>query len=139
VPDARPNTPPPSTDDVDYRLLKLLAEQPDASQRQLAEALGISLGKANYCIKALLDKGWVKARNFKNSKHKLAYAYVLTPSGLDAKARITARFLKRKVAEDEALKAEIEQPRRAATPCRRSVRIANSVRHQPLAAALTEA
>ena len=109
MPDAQPNTPPPSTDDVDYRLLKLLAEQPDASQRQLAEALGISLGKANYCIKALLDKGWVKARNFKNSKHKLAYAYVLTPSGLDAKARITARFLKRKIAEYEALKTEIEQ------------------------------
>jgi len=90
-----------------YRLLTLLAERPDVSQRQLADALGFSLGKINYCVKALLDKGWVKAQNFKNSKNKLAYAYVLTPSGIDAKARITARFLKRKMAEYEALKAEI--------------------------------
>ena len=125
-------------DDLQLQALRLLQANLALSQRGLAEALGISLGKANYCIKALLDKGWVKARNFKNSKHKLAYASVLTPSGLDAKARITARFLKRKIAEYEALKAEIAQPRRAATPCRRSVRIANSVRHQPLAAALTE-
>ena len=97
----------PLTDDIHYRLLKLLEERPDASQRQLADALGFSLGKINYCVKALLDKGWVKAQNFKNSKNKLAYAYVLTPSGIDAKARITARFLKRKMAEYEALKAEI--------------------------------
>jgi MarR family transcriptional regulator, temperature-dependent positive regulator of motility len=97
------------SDDIHYRLLKLLEERPDASQRQLADALGFSLGKINYCVKALLDKGWVKAQNFKNSKNKLAYAYVLTPSGIDAKARITARFLKRKIAEYEALKAEIAQ------------------------------
>jgi len=97
------------SDDLHYRLLKLLEERPDASQRQLADALGFSLGKINYCVKALLDKGWVKAQNFKNSKNKLAYAYVLTPSGIDAKARLTARFLKRKMAEYEALKAEIAQ------------------------------
>ena len=97
------------SDDVHYRLLKLLEERPDASQRQLSEALGISLGKANYCVKALLDQGWVKATNFKNSKNKLAYAYLLTPSGIDAKTRITARFLKRKLDEYQALKAEIEQ------------------------------
>jgi EPS-associated MarR family transcriptional regulator len=95
------------SDDIHYRLLKILEERPDASQRHLADALGFSLGKINYCVKALLDKGWVKAQNFKNSKNKLAYAYVLTPSGIDAKARITARFLKRKMAEYEALKAEI--------------------------------
>jgi EPS-associated MarR family transcriptional regulator len=89
--------------------LKLLAEQPDVSQRQLADALGVSLGKANYCVRALLERGWIKARNFKNSKKKLAYRYLLTPSGIDAKARITARFLKRKIGEYEALKAEIAQ------------------------------
>lgn len=100
------------SDDVHYRLLKLLQEHPDATQRQLAEALGISLGKANYCIRALLERGWIKANNFKNSRNKLAYAYVLTPSGIDAKARITARFLKRKLAEYEALKTEIAALRR---------------------------
>lgn len=94
-------------DDIDYRLLKLLAEQPRASQRDLAQALGVSLGKINYCIKALLDQGWIKVNNFRNSNNKLAYAYLLTPSGIDAKARITARFLKRKLGEYEALKAEI--------------------------------
>ena len=98
-----------SSDEVHYRLLKLLQERPDASQRELAAALGVSLGKTNYCVKALLDKGWVKAMNFKNSTHKLAYSYVLTPSGIEAKARITARFLQRKMAEYEALKVEIEQ------------------------------
>jgi len=97
------------SDEVHYRLLRLLAERPDATQRQLADALGVSLGKTNYCVKALLDKGWVKARNFKNSKQKLAYSYILTPSGIEAKAGITARFLQRKKAEYEALKAEIEQ------------------------------
>jgi len=109
VPEPRPATPAALTDDAHYRLLKLLEERPEASQRQLSEALGISLGKTNYCVKALLDKGWVKATNFKNSKNKLAYAYLLTPSGIDAKARITARFLKRKIDEYAALKAEIEQ------------------------------
>jgi len=97
------------SDDVHYRLLKILQERPDATQRQLSEALGISLGKINYCVKALLDKGWIKAENFKNSKNKLAYTYLLTPGGIDAKARITARFLGRKMAEYEALKAEIAQ------------------------------
>ena len=105
-PSARPAS---VSDDVHYRLLKILEERPDASQRQLSEALGVSLGKINYCVKALLDQGWIKATNFKNSKNKLAYAYLLTPSGIDAKARITARFLKHKIAEYEALKAEIEQ------------------------------
>jgi len=97
------------SDEVHYRLLKILAERPDASQRELADILGVSLGKVNYCVKALLEKGWVKAKNFKNSRNKLAYCYLLTSSGIDAKARITARFLKRKLAEYEALKTEIEQ------------------------------
>ncbi len=107
----RSDTPAPLNDEVHYRLLKILAEHPDVTQRELADALGVSLGKINYCVKALFEKGWVKAKNFKNSKHKLAYRYLLTPSGIDAKARLTARFLKHKLAEYEALKTEIEQLR----------------------------
>jgi len=95
------------TDEAHFRVLRLLAEQPDASQRQLAKALGISLGKANYCMQALLQKGWVKANNFANNRNKGAYRYLLTPSGLEAKARLTARFLQRKLAEYEALEREI--------------------------------
>lgn len=105
----RPQPTPIVSDDVHYRLLKLLEAHPDTSQRELSEALGISLGKINYCVRALLDNGWIKAANFKNSKNKLAYTYLLTPSGIDAKTRITARFLSRKMAEYEALKAEITQ------------------------------
>ena len=101
----------PLNEDIHYRLLKLLAERPQTSQRQLSQALGVSLGKVNYCVKALLDQGWIKASNFKNSNNKLAYAYLLTPSGINAKARITARFLKRKLAEYKALETQIAQLR----------------------------
>lgn len=88
-------------------MLKLLAERPEASQRQLSQALGVSLGKVNYCVKSLLDQGWIKASNFQNSNSKRAYVYLLTPSGIDAKARIASRFLKRKMDEYEALEQEI--------------------------------
>ena len=109
------------TEEAHFRVLRLLAERPDASQRQLAAALGISLGKANYCVQALLQKGWVKATNFANNRNKGAYRYLLTPSGLEAKARLTARFLQRKLAEYEALEQEIAQlqaevDQRPATP-----------------------
>ncbi len=97
------------SDDIHYRLLKILAAQPAASQRQLAAALGISLGKINYCVRSLLDRGWIKATNFKNSNNKLAYAYLLTSGGLEAKASIGLRFLLRKMAEYEALEWEIPQ------------------------------
>jgi EPS-associated MarR family transcriptional regulator len=97
------------TDELHYRVLKHLAAYPDATQRDVAKALGISLGSTNYCMRAVIDQGWVKVRNFRNSKNKLAYAYLLTPQGIDAKARIAARFLQRKRAEYDALKAEIEQ------------------------------
>ncbi len=96
-------------EEISYKLFKLIEEDPDISQRELAKEMGISLGKTNYCLKALMDKGWLKARNFKNSNNKIAYAYVLTPRGLREKAKITARFLKRKVSEYETLKSEIEQ------------------------------
>lgn len=95
-----------------YRLLKLLETQPHLSQRALARELGISLGKINYCISQVVEKGWVKAQNFHGSRNKLAYAYLLTPRGLDEKMRLTASFLKRKMAEYDLLKEEIAQLQR---------------------------
>ena len=91
-----------------YRVLRMLQDNPELSQRQLSESLGVSLGKANYLVQALIQKGWVKARNFKNSKNKAAYAYYLTPNGIDEMARMTYDFLKKKQAEYEVLKKEIE-------------------------------
>ncbi len=84
------------------------------NQRDLSVALGVSLGKTNYCIKALLDKGLIKMQNLRNSKNKLAYAYLLTPAGAEEKARITVRFLKYKVQEYERLHAEIIELQREA-------------------------
>lgn len=89
--------------------MRELEGNPELSQRELAKSLGISLGIVNYCLKGLAEKGQVKVRNFRASDNKLRYAYVLTPQGLSAKAAMTARFLKRRVAEFEALKAEIEE------------------------------
>ena len=89
--------------------MRLLATNPEMTQRELAEALGVSLGAANYCLKALVEKGWVKLENFQNNPNKLGYLYLLTPMGMAAKTMLTARFLQRKLAEYEALKAEIEQ------------------------------
>jgi len=100
------------TDEYRYKVLKLLAENPHMSQRDLARELGISLGKVNYCIQALIEKGMVKAGNFKNSQNKQAYAYLLTPKGIEDRAKVTARFLNRKLAEYEALQTEIENLRR---------------------------
>lgn len=96
------------SEDVRFRVLRMLEERPDLSQRQMAEELGVSLGAVNYCLKALVEKGQVKIRNFRAANNKLRYAYVLTPGGLAEKTRLTGRFLKRKMAEYEALKAEIE-------------------------------
>ncbi len=91
------------------RALRLLEAMPSMSQRDLAEQLGISLGKANFCLNALLDRGLLTAQRFKSSKNKLGYAYLLTPAGFAEKAALTSRFLKRKMSEYEALKVEIEQ------------------------------
>ena len=88
--------------------LRLLQENPAMSQRELAQELGISLGAANYCLKALVDKGWVKLENFQKNPNKLGYLYLLTPMGIAAKTTLTARFLRRKLTEYEKLKAEIE-------------------------------
>jgi len=92
-----------------FRLLRLLETRSALSQRELARELGTSLGKINYCLHALIDKGFIKVRNFRNSQNKLAYAYLLTPRGIERKATITVQFLRRKLAEYEALKVEIAQ------------------------------
>lgn len=97
-----------------YGLLKTLEENPGLSQRDLAKKLGVSLGKVNYCLNALVEKGSLKINNFRNSDNKLAYAYLLTPHGVEEKARITVQFLKYKVQEYERLRNEIEELRREA-------------------------
>ena len=95
--------------DLEYRALKILEQQPDLTQRQLSEALGVSLGKTNYLVKSLIDVGWVKLDNFQRSNSKWGYAYLLTPKGMVEKAAITARFLIRKQREYSALQEEITQ------------------------------
>jgi EPS-associated MarR family transcriptional regulator len=94
-------------EDTYFRVMRILQENPDLNQRELAEKLGISVGGLNYCLKALVEKGLVKMKNFAKSKNKFGYVYVLTPSGVAEKAAITHRFLQRKMDEYEALKAEI--------------------------------
>jgi len=97
-----------------YGLLKTLEENPGLSQRDLAKKLGVSLGKINFCLNALVAKGSLKINNFRNSNNKLAYAYLLTPSGVEQKARMTVQFLKCKVQEYERLRAEIAELQREA-------------------------
>lgn len=94
-------------EDIRFRVMRLLQEEPHLSQREIAARLEISLGVVNYCLRALVDKGQVKLRNFRASDNKLRYAYILTPQGLAAKTALTGRFLRRKMSEYEALKAEI--------------------------------
>ena len=103
------------TDETRYKLLRMLEANPEASQRDLAQALGISVGKVNYSLNALIERGWLKAKNFKNNKNKRAYMYYLTPRGFEEKARVTMRFFRQRLAEYEALSAEIEALRREAT------------------------
>ena len=100
------------SDEYRYKILKRLETEPEISQRELAKELGISLGKVNYCLKALIEKGWVKANNFRNNQNKKAYIYLLTPRGVEEKSRVTVQFLKFKVAEYEALKSEVENLQR---------------------------
>ena len=88
--------------------MRLLEQNPQVSQREIAEQLGMSLGSINYCIKALIEKGYIKVSNFNKNPNKLSYAYLLTSNGIVAKASLTGNFLKRKIAEYEALKSEIE-------------------------------
>lgn len=98
--------------DLEFRALKILEQQPELTQRQLSEALGVSLGKTNYLLKSLIDVGWVKLDNFQKSNTKWGYAYLLTPMGVAEKAAITLRFLKRKKQEYNDLQSEIAQLQR---------------------------
>ncbi len=99
------------TEELRFRIIRHLEADPHLSQRALAKELGISLGKVNYCLQALMQKGWIKAGNFHHSKNKRLYMYVLTPRGIEEKAKATVRFLQRKLQENEAIVAEIEQLR----------------------------
>jgi EPS-associated MarR family transcriptional regulator len=117
-------------EELDLELLRQLNAQPAASQRKLAQGLGVSVGKLNFCLRALVDRGWVKANNFRRSDNKWAYAYLLTPSGISAKLRLTSQFLHRKEQEFKvlqseiaALRSELTAPRRAAAePIEREAR-----------------
>ena len=91
-----------------FEALRLLEANPKMTQRELAEALGVSLGATNYCLKALVEKGWLKLESFQRNPNKLGYLYLLTPMGIAAKTQLTTRFLRRKLIEFETLKAEIE-------------------------------
>jgi EPS-associated MarR family transcriptional regulator len=99
-------------EEASFRVLRALEREPGASQRELAQRARISLGAVNYCLRALQDKGLIKVQNFRASDNKLRYVYILTPSGLSERVALTRRFLARKVAEYEALQAEIEEVRR---------------------------
>lgn len=101
-------------DTISYGLLKTLEDNPSLSQRNLAKRLGVSLGKINFCLNALIEKGCLKVSNFRNSSNKLSYAYLLTPHGVEQKARMTVEFLQIKMQEYEKLCAEIEELKREA-------------------------
>lgn len=99
-------------DETRYRILKALEADPQASQRRIADELGISLGRVNYCLQALIEKGFIKVNNFRNSANKRAYFYLLTPKGVEDRVRTTLRFLKVKMAEHEELTRELGELRR---------------------------
>jgi EPS-associated MarR family transcriptional regulator len=96
-------------DEIHYKLLKVLQETPDVTQRELAARLGVSLGKANYCLRAVIGRGWVKMGNFRRNPNKMGYVYLLTPCGIEEKARFAVRFLRHKLHEFDVLKADIER------------------------------
>lgn len=104
-----------ASDDLQFELLRQLNEDPAKSQRTLAARFGVSVGKLNYCLRALVRQGLVKADNFRRSDSKLAYAYVLTPAGIEEKTRLTKAFLQRKVEEFEQMRRDIEVLRREAS------------------------
>ncbi len=95
-------------EDTYFRVLRMLQANPDLTQREIAEKLGVSTSGLNYCLKALIGKGWIKVHNFGQSKNKFGYIYMLTPMGIAEKAVLTSRFLRRKMTEYDALKAEID-------------------------------
>ena len=102
------------SEEMQLNLMRLLKANPELSQRDVARELGVSLGKVNYCLRALIQKGWIKAANFKNSQNKAAYLYLLTPRGVEQQARLTVQFLQIRMHEFETLRSEIEQIRQEA-------------------------
>ncbi len=103
-------------EDSRFRVLHALQDNPNITQRELASRLGVSLGTTNFLLRALLEKGAIKIRNFRGSTRKLSYSYILTPQGIKEKVALTARFLERKQKEFDALKAEIESVRQGLEP-----------------------
>ena len=101
-------------EDVHYKLMRLLESNTEMRQTDVAQELGVSLGKVNYCLRALVKKGWIKVSHFTNSQHKAAYMYLLTPRGVEEKAILTMHFLQEKMREYEALRMEIKQMQREA-------------------------
>ena len=93
---------------INYKIFKIISDKPEISQRDLASELGLSLGKTNYCLKAFISRGLVKVNNFRRSDNKKAYSYLLTPSGIEEKARVTVQFFRSVEAEYELLKLEVE-------------------------------
>jgi EPS-associated MarR family transcriptional regulator len=100
------------SDEIRLKLMRLFEANPKASQRDVARQVGVSLGKVNYCLQALVQQGWIKASRFRNSSNKIAYRYLLTPRGIEKKAALTVQFLHIKMREYESLRSEIEQLRR---------------------------
>ena len=120
-------------EDTYFRVLRLLQDNPDMTQREIAQSLGLSTSGLNYCLKALIDKGWVKVHNFSQSKNKFGYIYVLTPQGIAEKLALTSRFLKRKLSEYDALRAEIDglqaEVQTAAQPEAKAAEVVAAVLH----------
>jgi EPS-associated MarR family transcriptional regulator len=104
------------TEESSLQVLRLLEKKPQLTQRELAAELGISLGKVNFCVQALLAKGFIKLQNFRGSRNKLAYAYLLTPAGIAAKSNLAFSYLQIKIAEYERLQTEIQQLQSEAWP-----------------------
>jgi EPS-associated MarR family transcriptional regulator len=102
-------TSPSRINEIHLQVLRAVESRPGLTQRELANELGVSLGKAHYCMKALIDKGLVKMGNFNHNQKKMDYAYLLTPTGIKSKAVLTAHFLERKAAEYAMLKSELEK------------------------------
>ena len=102
-------------DALQFRVIRLLDESPSLSQRDLAQSLGVSLGKAHYCLKALIDKGFVKARNYRNSQNKTAYLYLLTPRGMAEKGILARHFLEQRIREYDEIAAEITRLKQEAS------------------------
>jgi EPS-associated MarR family transcriptional regulator len=104
----RLNNKPKIQEEARFQILRLLHENPELTQRELGKRVGVSLGAVNYCLKALIERGLVKASNFSKSPNKLGYVYVLTPAGIAEKTMLTGSFLRRRITEYQALRAEIE-------------------------------